>query len=137
MNDSPVVITQRDRVIAWHEKNGGRNGRLAGHALRLLHETIELCIACGAGLDEINERVNYEIAKAIKKKDFDSPVTIDNAREEMADVSFLLDVLAHRTGNADLTGVRETKLAVLDGREWEADNDGVLWRPGHIPVCAR
>lgn len=124
---------QTARVLKWHTDNGGHNGRLAGHALRLLHEAVELCVAAGSDRTEIEFRVGCELDKAERKAEFSIPVTLAIIREELADVSFLVDVLAHRTGNVDLAAERQQKLDVLDQRAWEADDDGVLWRPGYRP----
>jgi hypothetical protein len=125
----------RERVVRWHERNGGHNGRLAGHALRMLHEVIEVCVSAGSDRAEIEGRVASELDKAERKGEFTAEVTLQAVREELADVGFLVDVLAHHTGNVDLEVERLAKLEILDRREWEADTDGVLWRPGHLPAA--
>lgn len=123
----------KTEVVRWHTDNGGHNGRIAGHALRLLNEAIELCVTAGADAGEIGERVAAELAKAAERGEFQEPVTFDGVRKELVDVQFLADVIAHHTGNVDTECERREKLAVLHERAWEADEDGVLWRPGHCP----
>lgn len=120
-------------VVKWHLGNGGHNGRLAGHALRLLNEAVELCVTAGASADEIGYRVAGEIAKAAARGEFDKPVTFEGVRKELVDVQFLGDVIAAHTGGTDLEAERTEKLSILHKRAWEADADGVLWRPGFTP----
>ena len=123
----------RSKVLDWHKTNGGKNVRLAGHALRLLNEAVELCVASGASADEIGSRVAAEIAKLAERGEFKLPVDFSTVRDELSDVTILGDVLASYTGSVDLTPERERKIIILHERKWEADRDGVLWRPGHCP----
>lgn len=127
-----VTDTQAD-VVRWHVANGGNNGRLAGHALRLLNEAVELCVTAGASADEIGSRVSAEIAKAASRGEFEKEVTFDGVRAELVDVQFLSDVIAYHTGSLNIETERRTKLEILNERKWEADRDGVLWRPGFTP----
>lgn len=113
-------------VIHWHQLNGGNKGRLAAHALRLLNEAVELCIACGAERTEIAERVFKEFEKATSKNEWGG--NPDDIAGECADVSLLLDVVAHY-GDVCLQDARITKFEVVLKRDWYADEDGVLWRP--------
>lgn len=124
------------RVVKWHLDNGGSNKRLAGHALRLLHETIELCVAAGASENELRQRVDMEINKEKERGEFTLPVEFEKVREEMADVAILHTILAHHTGSMDISGDCSSKIDVLLTRAWEADEDGVLWRPGRAPIAA-
>ncbi len=57
-------------AVDWHLGAGGKNVRLAGHALRLLCEAVELCVAAGANPQEIEQRVHSEIAKALERGEF-------------------------------------------------------------------
>lgn len=132
MLTSRLTATQR-AAVDWHVGAGGKNVRLAGHALRLLNEAVELCVAAGATADEIRDRVAAEMVKATGRGEFNQPVELDNVRAELVDVQILGDVLAHWTGGADTEAERAAKIAVLHGREWEADGDGALWRPGRAP----
>ena len=120
-------------AVDWHLGAGGKNVRLAGHALRLLCEAVELCVAAGANPQEIEQRVHSEIAKALERGEFNRPVNFDAVREKLVDVQILGDVLAHHTGDVDTEREKADKIAVLHQREWEADRDGVLWRPGRAP----
>lgn len=133
--DQNIPMSNSNAVIRWHTENGGHNnGRLAGHALRLLNEAVELCVACGASADEIGARVASEIAKAAGRKEFGhSVIDYDEVREELVDVQFLSEVLAHHTGDVDLCIERDKKLDVLWERKWRVDRDGCLWREAPIP----
>jgi hypothetical protein len=114
-------------VIRWHDANGGHFSRPAGHAVRMLREMIELCVAIGATENEIRDAVDREIAKAEERGQWGgNPAEVG---DECADVAILLDVLTKRAA-IDIVAVKQNKLAVLWARQWEADADGVLWRPG-------
>ena len=121
-------MTWKDRVVSWHISNGGFNGRIAGHALRLLNEAVELCVACGADPVEIGERVHMEIAKARSRNELGTVQCVPTIREELADVDILSTVIAHHTGNRNLDIDCENKVSVLFQRKWTVDSDGVLWR---------
>lgn len=120
------------KIAQWHTEAGGYNGRIAGHALRLLNEAIELCIVAGASAGEISSRVGAEIAKAANRGEFEQQVTFEAVRAELADVIITADVVAHYTGNVNMDIECTHKLEILKERKWEADSDGVLWRPGRI-----
>lgn len=124
-------LAQSARVVEWHRSNGGYGGRLAGHALRALTEMVELCVASGASAVEISKQVSDQLVRETRKKLYPSidPVGI---REELADVTMLLDVIDHFSSDkpGELYADRERKLAINHARAWEADKDGVLWQPG-------
>jgi len=126
--------TQR-AAVAWHVGAGGRCSRLAGHALRLLNEAVELCAAAGASPLEIETHVHAEIAKALERGEFSASGPIDPyaVRKELVDVQILGDVLAHWTGGVDTEVLRAAKIMILHERDWEAAADGALWRPGRAP----
>lgn len=119
-------------IIKWHKDNGGFHGRLAAHALRLLGEAIELCIVLGTTPDEIRKVGIREIDKAEDRNEFGTPKTKGQIAGEFADVSFLFTVLAHHA-KVDIAKAEAIKYPILLHREWEADIDGVLWRPGMNP----
>lgn len=119
-------------IIKWHKDNGGFRGRLAGHALRLLGETIELCIALGATADEIRKVNIHEIDKALARNEFSRPLYRLATAGEFADVSINFEVLTHYA-NIHLEEARAAKFPILLHRKWEADTDGVLWQPGKRP----
>lgn len=120
-------MSDKAQIVKWHQDNGGFSGDLAGHACRLLRETVELCIAAGADVDRIIPAVESEIAKADKRGEFGG--NPDDLPQEFADISFLQDVFAHYA-KINVPQARKDKFAILLDREWEADKDGVLWRPG-------
>lgn len=113
-------------IIKWHQEQGGCGFRLAGHALRLLNETIELCVTAGATHFEILKVVNSECNKAIDRHEFGG--NISELPQEFADVSFLQEVFAYYAG-INIEQAREDKFKILLDRRWRADADGVLWRP--------
>ncbi len=113
-------------IIKWHKDQGGHGAKLSDHALRLLHETVELCVASGADINEIIYVVLEECQTALNKHEFGgSP---ENIPQELADVSFLQEILAHYA-NINTEQAREDKFKILLERQWEADDSGVLWRP--------
>lgn len=114
--------------IKWHLEQGGHDGRLAGHALRLLNETVELCIATGASFDEINGRIKMELDKAVMKGHH-LRAPHESIEEEIADVLILLNVLAYHADVDDIRTLVHDKLKILRDRKWVVDDDGVLWRP--------
>lgn len=113
-------------IIKWHQEQGGNGNRLAGHALCLLNETIELCVTAGATHHEIAKVVNDECNKAHKRHEFGGDP--NELPQEFADVSFLQEVFAHYA-NIDINQAREDKFKILLDRKWKPDNDAVLWRP--------
>ena len=113
-------------IIKWHKDQGGHGGRLSGHALRLLRETVELCIASGATYKEINEATYAECIKATNRHEWGG--NPDDLPQEFADVSILQEVFAHYAG-IDVERAREDKFKIILDRKWSADADGVLWRP--------
>lgn len=112
------------------QEHGGAFIRPAGHATRLLRELVELCVAAGAGEDEIKAAIYAEMDKAAERGEFGG--NPDNIPEEFADCSLLLDIFAGHVG-LDQHAARKAKLDVLWDRKWAADSDGVLWRPMKAP----
>ena len=120
----------------WHVSNGGHFGQPRGHALRLLCEVVELCIASGATPLNIMDAIRSEMAKATDKQEWDPEYDAKAVSEEWADCAILLEVfrnLADINGN----GAVFDKHKVLVEREWAVDADGVLWRPGKEPGHAQ
>lgn len=113
-------------VSRWHEESGGHFAEPAGHALRLLRETVELCIAAGASLDGIYEAMASEVSKAIVRLEVGGDTNA--IAGELADCKILLDVFAHHAGINPHEAARK-KLDVLWQRDWEADGSGALYRP--------
>lgn len=122
----------RNKIRQWRSMNGGFIGQPSEHALRLLHEAVELCLASGARPEEVRHRVEWEINKAFIR----GPSPLDNiwdeARQELADVAIYTIVMDEALGGG-LESDMEKKVAVLFTRDWVADADGVLWRPGRRP----
>ena len=113
-------------VARWHLDNGASFERPAGHAVRMLREVIEFCVAAGATEEEIGAAVTLEIYKARSRGEFGGNML--EVPEEWADVAILLKVFAAHFG-IDPNYQMRAKLDVLWRRAWEADKDGVLWRP--------
>ncbi len=116
-------------VIAWHTNNGGycQVQEQKFHALRLLHEAAELCLACGSTGMDIAIACIDEVGKHIERHGPNPvviPVAID---EEIADVAILLEVFAFYAA-ASIDDAVKGKLDVLHKREWNVDEHGVLWR---------
>ena len=124
---------RQDEVIhEWHTANGGSFDRPAGHALRILHEVVELCVASGARPLEVITAVQAEIGKATDKQEWDPHYSHRLAQEEWADCAILMECFRHHAG-IDAQEVIRQKMVILTARKWERDADGVLWRPGKAP----
>ncbi len=118
-------------VMRWHTMNGGQFTRPANHALRLLREVVELCVAAGANQSEIVSATAAEISKAASRSEFGgSP---DDIPQEWADCAMLLEVFAKHAGIEARKEIAR-KLDILWGRQWEADAGGTLYRPGSRPM---
>lgn len=117
-------------VGRWHRENGGHFSRPAGHAIRLLREVVELCIASGAVADEIVAHAESEISKARERNEFGgNPSAIPG---EVADVGLLLDVFAEYAG-IDVNAEKRRKMDVNWTRECETGASGALYRLGTVP----
>ncbi len=118
-----------ERVVDWHTSNGGfcavQGHRF--HALRLLHEAVELCLASGANDLEIEEVCRNELAKHIAMHGRERTIVPARMFGEVADVAILLEIIAHYLG-LSIDDAVYVKLDVLLGRKWFADDFGVLWR---------
>lgn len=116
----------------WHISQGGRGLRLAGHALRLLVEAVELAVTAGASQEEIALAIASEIDKARERREFTKPgdhLPKGAILEELADVAIAVDILEMHLGRS-LDEEKLAKVRVLYQREWLVDDDGVLYRPG-------
>lgn len=118
---------QPNNVIHWFHANGGSGRRAAGHALRLLREAVELSVATGARLYEIEESVKAELGKAIERKEFDATQGYEAVASEWADCALLLDIFADLFV-FDPVGVKRKKLDALWTRLYHPDSAGSLWR---------
>lgn len=118
-------------VLAWHVGNGGFGGRAAGHAIRMLRECVELCIASGASEAEIKMAVRRECDKATERKEFGKDHGLAGRVEEFTDVR-LLGIIYQQYFIPPSVAAQELwrKLDVCRARAWQVDADGVLWRPG-------
>lgn len=118
---------QPGSVFRWHQESGGHFADPSNHALRLLREVVELCVASGADDGAICDHVLAEIEKAYTKNEFGgNPASVP---EEWADCAMLLEVFAKHAGIDQHKEIR-AKLDVLWGRDWQADKGGALYRPG-------
>lgn len=116
-------------IVEWHESNGGHdNNGLLPHALRAYREMCELCLKLGASASDLVTIACDEVADETRKGVYGKarPAEIG---EEIADVRLLLDIVSHY-GDIDQEGERRAKhLINVEQRKWQADADGVLWRP--------
>lgn len=112
-------------AMRWHEENGGAFHQPAGHALRLLREVVELCVAAGANAREIIEHASAEITKATQRDEFGG--NADSIAQEWADCAILLDIFARHAG-IDASAEIRTKIALLWERQWKAGPSGALYR---------
>lgn len=116
------------QVTDWFEKNKGfRGDTMWPHAVRLLHEAVELCIAAGASSLTIQEAVLNELAKAERSSDLTQNGVPELMAVEAADVAINLEVLCHLY-KINLDDVKKSKMAVNNSRNWKVDRFGVLWR---------
>jgi hypothetical protein len=117
-------------VYRWHLENGGTFKRPANHALRLLREVVELCIAAGATQAEVERDVMAEIVKADQKGEFGG--SDDDVPQEWADCAMLLEVFRAHAGIDQHAEIRK-KLDILWERpHWEPDEGGALYRPRRV-----
>lgn len=123
------------QIIDWHQSRGGAGHRAAGHALRILREVVELCIASGAQVYELEDALYAEVAKALDRKEFMKTHTPAEVLEEFVDVRMLMTVFKrYFIIPRDLEAMEWSKLEVCRKRQWQPDADGVLWRPGTRPA---
>lgn len=119
-------------VMRWHVDNGGHHvSGPAPHALRALRECVELCFACGATATEVATAVTAEVKKADERSPFVRTADWSECSEEFADTMMLLMVLDGYFGYTPENRIID-KFSVNAKRAWEADAQGVLWRPGHL-----
>jgi hypothetical protein len=117
-------------IIEWHQSQGGAGINPAGHACRLLREVVELCVASGASTQQIQTAVEAEIMKAIMREELGKK-NEDDMHEEFVDVYILMSVFQSYFLNWYKTiDWLDSKIQACKARLWEADADGVLWRPG-------
>lgn len=110
----------------WHEESGGSFASPAGHALRLMREVVELCIATGASLDGMYEVLASEMSKAVVRGDIGGDP--DAVPGEVADCKILLDVFTHYA-KINQHEVARRKMTTLWQRAWEPSSSGALYRP--------
>lgn len=128
MSFDPVTESE---ILEWHRVHGGAGKRAAGHALRMLRECVELCVASGASEAEIKMAVRRECDKAEERQEFTKIHTHNEIAEEFVDVKILSTVFrGYFIPTPTLEYWMRHKLDVCSTRTWEADADGVLWRPG-------
>jgi nucleoside 2-deoxyribosyltransferase len=115
-------------IARWHQESGGNFTYPGGHAVRLLREVVELCVAAGADINEITRAVQAEIRKAQDRGERADPRAVPS---EWADCAILLKVFAHYAGIREHVEIRN-KLDILWERQWGAANSGALYRPDQI-----
>lgn len=124
-----ISTLQQQSVTDWYRENGGAPGKPVAHVLRMLREMTEMCVAAGASPIEILNAVNEELEKAHRKNELKGYYSHVETEEEMADVLIMATVICDFYAlNPNLAVAM--KLEVLRKRQWEVDENGVLWRPG-------
>jgi len=120
--------------VYWHLNNKGHKGPdpfpCKGHALKVLGEVIELCVACGASSKEILQVVTSELCKEIEKRNDGELKDID---EEIVDVLGTITILHYHVNGSSLIKINqkaEEKIKILNSLEWEVDDNGVLHHKG-------
>lgn len=133
MSDEPFG---NEDLMDWHRSQGGFAGNPAGHALRMLRECVELCVASGATRQQIIGACDAEIIKAEVKEEFCQEPKLEAMTEELCDVVLLAIVFQGYFSPEmfDFEKAMNKKFRVCQERQWEADGCGVLWRPGAKPV---
>jgi hypothetical protein len=132
MSFDPVTEAE---VSYWHRSQGGHAGRPAAHAVRMLRECVELCVASGATELEIKMAVRRECEKASQRHEFIQSTQYSHILEEFIDVKILSMVFRTYFLNfGDIENEMFRKMSVLRQRQWTPDADGVLWRPGTGPA---
>lgn len=122
-------------VQEWHRSQGGFGGDPAGHALRMLREMVELCVASGASEAAIKMSVRRECDKARDRGEFNKQFGLLERVEEFCDVKLLGIIYDNYFNPPDMVDVEiRRKFATCKARSWEADAEGVLWRPGTGPA---
>lgn len=122
-------------LLAWHRSKGGAPLNPAGHAIRLLREVVELCVASGATEGQIKMAVRRECDKAEKRKEFGKNVGLVGRAEEFADVTILMKIYEGYFLSPRIVSTETVrKFQVCQAKEWQPDSDGVLWRPGTVAV---
>lgn len=128
MSFDPVTESE---VMSWHLSQGGFGKRPAAHALRMLREMVELCVASGATEGEIKMAVRRECDKAKERGDFLRAHTLAEVTEEFVDVQLLATVFrSYFIHPGNLENMKRLKFDICLKRQWQPDADGVLWRPG-------
>lgn len=115
-------------VARWHELSGGSFRTPANHAIRLLREVVELCVATKAMPQQIWDAINAEIDKVQFRQDYLRNVPASEIAEEWADCAILLEIFRSYTSIDGHAEIRK-KLDVLYERKWQADDGGALYRP--------
>ncbi|WP_180131916.1 hypothetical protein [Rhodoferax sp. BLA1] len=113
----------------WFAESGGRYIVPSAHALRLLHEVVELCVAAGATEEEIIQCTAGELGKAAYRSEYGG--NPDEVPIEWADCAILLKVFEN-LANINGHQVMRNKLNVLWDRKWAPDSGGALYRPATI-----
>lgn len=98
------------------------------HCIRLFEEVIELCLAAGAHIEDLERSFDMETLRWIQRHrakgvDYERFPEPDKVPEELADCAIVLDVLAERRG-IDLRTEVDRKMAINRARKWNVKGDG-------------
>lgn len=120
-----MAMRQPGSISRWHEESGGHFAKPSGHAVRLLREVTELCVAAGASTVQIADAVLAEIKKSRDRGEIGGDAAA--VPKEWADCAILMKVIAAHLAIPE-SGVVRDKLDILWEREWEPDESGALYR---------
>ena len=124
---APRPIENTDSVDWFRRNQGHGHAGPHPHALKLLSEAIELCMACGCARDDVFEEVVRKMSEDISDPLPESKRTLEHQRHELADCQISLDVVAYAAGFVTRQAVHE-KIQILDERQYHPDEQGVLRR---------
>ena len=117
-------VSLRANLIRWHKDNGGCSGiSLAPHALKVLREAVELCVATGASKAGIHEAMLSEVHKADEKNEWG--YNAGAIKDEVADINISLQIFCHYA-NIIADDQAEVKYKILLERNWKADEFSIF-----------
>ena len=121
-------VETQEKIYAWSEERfPAKNGVEAGiraQAIKLLHEAVELGLACGVSGADIFEEVNDILDNVSEHQMLKGDPTLHLAAAEVADVVIVANVLAGRLG-CDLSWEVDKKMVKNRARAWKVDENGM------------
>lgn len=121
---------QMEWVRKWRKENGGHFANPKAHALKVLEECIELCVAAGAEHNEIISLAHNELMKERTRNPYEV-FQINNVEEEIADILLCLAALVIEA-KIDTYAAIDSKIPIIEQRKWTPDKNGVLRRSRNV-----